>query len=51
LSLTIPPSAIDEVNGDDEVDEDGVDDDDEVDEISPTGRARMCCWSKPAGEQ
>jgi hypothetical protein len=61
-SLSIPPSTIDEVNGDDEVDEDdgddddevdedGGDDDDEVDEDGPTGRARMCCRSKPTGEQ
>jgi hypothetical protein len=40
---------IDEVNGDDEVDEDGVDDDDEVDEDGPTRRARMCCRPKPTG--
>jgi hypothetical protein len=61
-SLAIPLSTIDEVNGDDEVDEDvgddddevdeyGGDDDDEVDEDGPTGHARTCCWSKPAGEQ
>jgi hypothetical protein len=50
-SLAIPPSAIDEVDGDDEVDADGVDDDDEVDEDGPTGRARMCCRPKPAGGQ
>jgi hypothetical protein len=48
-SLAIPLSAIDEVNGDDKVDEDDGDDDDEVDEDGPTGRARMCCRSKPAG--
>jgi hypothetical protein len=42
---------IDEVNDDDEVDEDGVDDDGKVDEDGPTGRARMCCRPKPAGEQ
>jgi hypothetical protein len=47
-SLAILLSAIDEVNGDDKVDEDG---DDEVDEDSPTGRARMCCRSKLTGEQ
>jgi hypothetical protein len=47
-SLAILPSAVDEVNGDDDVDEDG---DDEVDEDCPTGRARMCCRLKPAGEQ
>jgi hypothetical protein len=47
-SLAILPSAVDEVNGDDEVDEDG---DDEVDEDSPTGRARMCCRPKSAGGQ
>jgi hypothetical protein len=47
----IPPSTIDEVNSNDEVDEDDGDDDDEVDEDGPTGRARMCCRSKPAGEQ
>jgi hypothetical protein len=47
-SLAILPSAVDEVNDDDDVDEDG---DDEVDEDCPTGRARMCCRSKPAGEQ
>jgi hypothetical protein len=40
---------IDEVDEDDEVDADDVDDD-EVDEDGPTGRARMCCRSKPAGE-
>jgi hypothetical protein len=44
---------VDEVDADDvdgdEVDEDGVDDD-EVDEDGPTGRARMCCRSKPTGE-
>jgi hypothetical protein len=59
-SLAIPPSVIDEVDGDDEIDADGVDDDevdedgvddDEVDEDGPTGRARMCCRLKPAGEQ
>jgi hypothetical protein len=61
-SLAIPPSTIDEVNSDDEVDgdvsddddevdDDGGDDDDEVDEDGPTERARMCCRSKPAGEQ
>jgi hypothetical protein len=61
-SLAIPLTAIDEVDGDDEVDEDdgddddevdedGGDDDDKVDEDGPTGRARMCCQSKPAGEQ
>jgi hypothetical protein len=51
-SLAIPPSTIDEVNSNDEVDEnDGDDDEDEVDEDGPTGRARMCCRSKPAGEQ
>jgi hypothetical protein len=50
-SLAIPPSTIDEVNSDDEVDGDVSDDDDEVDEDCPTGRARMCCQSKPAGEQ
>jgi hypothetical protein len=41
---------IDEADGVDEVDADGVDDD-KVDEDCPTGRARMCCRSKPAGEQ
>jgi hypothetical protein len=41
---------IDEVDEGDEVDADGVNDD-EVDEDGPTGRARMCCRSKPAGEQ
>jgi hypothetical protein len=55
-SLAILPSAIDEVNGDDEVDENGEDEvdedgDDEVDEDGPTGRARMCCRPKPAGGQ
>jgi hypothetical protein len=50
-SLAILPSAIDEVNGDDEVDEDGVDDDDEVDEDGPTGRARICCRPKPTSGQ
>jgi hypothetical protein len=39
---------VDEDNG---VDEDDADDDDEVDEEGPTGRARMCCRSKPAGGQ
>jgi hypothetical protein len=47
-SLAILLSAVDEVNGDDDVDEDG---DDEVDEHGPTGCARMCCRSKPTGEQ
>jgi hypothetical protein len=47
-SLAILPSAADEANGGDDVDEDG---DDEVDEDGPTGRARMCCRSKPTGEQ
>jgi hypothetical protein len=47
-SLAIPLTAIDEVEEDDEVDEDDGDDDDED---GPTGRARMCCRSKPAGEQ
>jgi hypothetical protein len=32
----------------DEVEEDDEDDDDED---GPTGRARMCCRSKPADEQ
>jgi hypothetical protein len=39
-SLVISPTEVD-----------GVDEDDEVDEDGPTGRARMCCRSKPAGEQ
>jgi hypothetical protein len=47
-SLAIPLTAIDEVEEDDEVDEDDGDDDDED---GPTGRARMCCRSKPVGEQ
>jgi hypothetical protein len=38
----------DEVDEDDEV---GDDDDEDGDEDGPTGRARMCCWSKPASEQ
>jgi hypothetical protein len=46
--LAILPSAVDEVNGDDEVDEDG---DDEVDEDGPTGCARMCRRPKPTGGQ
>jgi hypothetical protein len=41
----------DGVNKDDEVDEEDADDDNEVDEEGPTGRARMCCRSKPAGGQ
>jgi hypothetical protein len=41
-SLAIPLTAIDEVDGDD-----GDDDC----EDGPTGRARMCCQSKPTGEQ
>jgi hypothetical protein len=45
-SLAILLTAIDGVKEDDEVDEDDEDDDD-----GPTGRARMCCRSKPAGEQ
>jgi hypothetical protein len=58
-SLAIPPSVIDGADGVDEVDADDVDgeevdedgvDDDEVDEDGPTGRARMCCRSKPTGE-
>jgi hypothetical protein len=45
-SLVIPPTKADGV------DEDGEDDvDDEDDEDGPTRRARMCCWSKPTGEQ
>jgi hypothetical protein len=50
-------TATDEVDEDDEVvedDEDGDDDDDEDgddDDDCPTGRARMCCRSKPACEQ
>jgi hypothetical protein len=47
-SLAIPLTAIGEVKEDDEVDEDDGDDDDED---CPTGRARMCCRSKPAGKQ
>jgi hypothetical protein len=55
-SLAILPSAVDEVNGNDEVDEDGDDEvdedgDDEVDEDCPTGRARICCRPKPTGGQ
>jgi hypothetical protein len=50
-SLAIPLTTINEVDGDDEVDEDDGDDDDEVDGEGPTGGARMCCRSKPAGEQ
>jgi hypothetical protein len=45
-SLAILSTAIDGVEKDDEVDEDDEDDDD-----GPTGRARMCCRSKPTGEQ
>jgi hypothetical protein len=37
------------VKEDDEVDED--DEDDEAGDNGPTGRARMCCRSKPTGEQ
>jgi hypothetical protein len=44
-SLAILSTATDGVKEDDEVDEDDEDDDD-----GPTGRARMCCRSKPAGE-
>jgi hypothetical protein len=43
------PSVIDGADGVDEVDADDVDGD-EVDEDGPTGRARMCCRSKPTGE-
>jgi hypothetical protein len=42
-------TATDEVEEDDKVDED--DEDGEDDDDGPTGRARMCCRSKPAGEQ
>jgi Ran GTPase-activating protein (RanGAP) involved in mRNA processing and transport len=53
-SLAIPWTATDEVDGvGDDDDEDGDEDDedgDEDDEDCPTGRARMCCRSKPAGE-
>jgi hypothetical protein len=45
-SLAIPSTAADGVEEDDEVDEDDEDGDD-----GPTGRARMCCRSKPVGEQ
>jgi hypothetical protein len=45
-SLAILSTAADGVGKDDEVDEDDEDDDD-----GPTGRARMCCRSKPASEQ
>jgi hypothetical protein len=38
--------AVDGVEEDDEVDED-----DEDGEGGPIGRARMCCQSKPTGEQ
>jgi hypothetical protein len=48
-SLAIPPSVIDGADGVDEVDADDVDGD-EVDEDGPTGRARMCCRSKPTSE-
>jgi hypothetical protein len=40
-----------DANADDEVDEEDANADDEVDEDGPTGRARMCCRSKPIGEQ
>jgi hypothetical protein len=45
-SLAIPSTAADGVKEDEEVDEDDEDGDDR-----PTGCARMCCRSKPAGEQ
>jgi hypothetical protein len=48
-SLAILLTATDEVEEDDKVDED--DEDGEDDDDGPTGRARMCCRSKPAGEQ
>jgi hypothetical protein len=61
-SLDIPLTTVDRADEDDgvaeedanannEVDEDGANADDEVDEEGPTGRARMCCRSKPTGEQ
>jgi hypothetical protein len=43
-SLAIPSIAVDGVKEDDEVDEDDGDD-------GPTGRSRICCRSKPTGEQ
>jgi hypothetical protein len=43
-------TATDEVDEDDKVNEDDDDDDDD-NEDCPTGRARMCCRSKPAAEQ
>jgi hypothetical protein len=45
-SLAIPSTTVDGVEENDEVDED-----DEDGEDGPTGRARMCCQSKPTGEQ
>jgi hypothetical protein len=45
-SLAIPSTAVNEVEEDDEVDED-----DEDGEDGPTGRARICCQSKPTSEQ
>jgi hypothetical protein len=50
-SLDFLLTTADRVDEDDEVDEDDVNADDEVDEEGPTGRARMCCRSKPTGEQ
>jgi hypothetical protein len=47
-SLAISSTAIDGVEEDDEVDEYDEDDEDGDD---GTRRARMCCQSKPAGEQ
>jgi hypothetical protein len=50
-SLDILPTTADRADEDDGVDEDCANADDEVDEDGPTGRARMCCRSKPTGEQ
>jgi hypothetical protein len=50
-SLDILPTTTDRANEDDEVDEEDANADDEIDEDYPTGRARMCCRSKPTGKQ
>jgi hypothetical protein len=44
--LAISSTAVDGVEEDDEIDENDEDGDD-----GPTGRDRICCRSKPAGEQ
>jgi hypothetical protein len=45
-SLAVPSTAVDGVEEDDEVDED-----DEDGKDGPTGRAKICCRSKPTSEQ